>query len=111
LIALALAVGLTAAAVYLTCVPRVSASGFRSRVEAELPPGTPRDRVEAWLRAEGLSFLPVVDEDRRPVGLCGAVTDVYRVELLGRTELRFAFYFDSDEKLVEFSLSEFTYCL
>src|SRR3954470_17237999 len=80
----------------LAAVPTVTADGFRARLLADLPPGTPRADVEAWLRERGIRFL---GSERWPDVLVGHVGPVYPLQLLGSTVLRFTVDFDNGGRL------------
>jgi hypothetical protein len=93
---------------HLMLVPRISMSGFRSRIEAELPLGTDRMRVESWLTAQGFPWSDIIDEDGRRVGICGTLRHLYRLEFFGETQIDFEFHFDRKEQLIEVSVEEVT---
>src|SRR5262245_55371188 len=95
--------------VYLSAVPRVSADALRFQVARELPAGTSRAAVEDWLTRQGLKFdrLSEVGDDR-PVGIECIIEGVYRVSLLGRTDIDLYFYFDADDRLLSVNIEEST---
>jgi hypothetical protein len=108
LVALVFALVVVGALVYLMAVPRITVDGFLAEFEADLPRGTPRADVEAWLRKRGIGFLGFVDEQRRPTGLGGEVGGVYWLELFP-TVIRFEVDFDRDGKLTKVSASKRSY--
>ena len=94
----------------LMATHRITESSFRAEVEADLPPGTPRAEVEAWLRGRGIPFIGLVDKDRRPVGLSGEVPHVYYIDLLFYTVIQFSISFDADgRRTSSFDANEFWY--
>src|SRR4051812_23995500 len=103
-----LIVSLTAAtaAVYLSLppseeTPRVSVTGLRERMKAELPPGTPRSQVEAWLSANDLSWSDTTDvKTGRRTGLGGTIRDIYRSWGKKGAEIYFECSFDEQERLI-----------
>jgi hypothetical protein len=98
--------------VYLAEVPRVSVVELRARIKRDLPLGTERGKVEAWLRQRGLSFSDISEVTTgKRVGLTGTIANVYRVELLSKTDIEFEFYFDGEDKLISFSVEEDSYGL
>jgi len=87
--------------------PRVSVSVLRARMEAALPPGTPRSQVEAWLASEelGWSDITKVGTNQR-IGLGGRIRDIYRSGYGKGTEIRFDVYFDEQDKLVSLTVEQ-----
>src|SRR3954447_16851831 len=92
---------------YLALTPRVSASGLRAEIRRELPVGTPRKQVEAWLQSRGMRWHDVVTLDGKRIGLGGDVEHLYRVEGFGDVEMDFAFYFDEQDNLASFTVRKF----
>lgn len=92
--------------IYWLIVPRISLDEFRSQIEVDLPLGTERGKVEAWLRERGLSFDDIYMLDDRKVGLHGTIRHIYHWEI-GETQLLFEFHFDEDDRLREYSVREF----
>jgi hypothetical protein len=108
LVAFALVLVIGASPAYLIVFPRVSAHSFQSRVEVELPLGTQRSQVEAWLKKEGLPFKYIVEsESGRRVGLGGTLYGICRIRLYGRRDLSYYFYFDETDRLTKVSVDEF----
>ncbi len=98
--------------VYFSNVPWVSVSEFRSQVEREIPPGTPKQEVSAWLRSKGYTSydLPDCCESKRCVH-CGEFSN-YRLDSIFPTVLRFAITFDDNDRRTDYlDVCEFTYCL
>jgi hypothetical protein len=105
------AAGLVVAAYYLWTAARVSAPSLRRQIEVDLPIGTPRSRVEAWLRAHGLHYSGFVEMNGgRRVGLGGEVSDIPRF-FSWSVDLQYYFYFDDEDNLKSFSVDEFDICL
>ena len=108
-----------AGAVVATYVPRVSESDFRIQVEREIPPGTPREEVVAWLKAKGYvsaeaSFSVESDRggcDGRSSGFYGEFPNYY-LDGFFPTVLRFGFHFDEQGRRTQaLDVGEFSYCL
>jgi hypothetical protein len=78
---------------------------YETRMATELPTGTPRRTVAAWLEAEGFSVTPGKQS------LQGVRADQGHgcLELNGR--LTITFYFDDEERLVGRTISKFDYNL
>lgn len=101
-----------AVSMYLLVIPSVSISTLRSQVEAELPLGTSRSRVESWLESQKLSWCDIIKhENGQRVGICGTIPHIYRLEFFGESQIDFEFYFDSENRLIELFLDEFTISL
>jgi hypothetical protein len=109
LIALLLALVCVGVLICLVTAPRITVASFLVEFEADLPPGTPRADVEAWLRERGIGFW-VLSGGGTPVGLCGEIEGVYWLEVFP-TEIRFQVQFDRDGKLTDVSAYQFTYAL
>lgn len=91
-------------------VPRHSADKFRQEVEADLPIGTPRSKVEHWLESRNCVLYGIADSNRQLIGIGGRIDNAGPL-LDSNTEIRFDFYFDTDDKLTKFSVRTFTYSL
>ena len=102
---------LTSLGVFLACgtlgygcfVPRLSVHQFRHQVAADLPIGTPRKQVEAWLQSRGLVFFGMkqIGNDRE-VGIGGWIGGTGPA-LDPNEKISFEFYFDTDDKLERFT--------
>jgi hypothetical protein len=97
---------------YLVEVPRISPDQLRTRISTELPLGTKRSEIEAWLQSRGLSFRDIYAEksDKR-IGLNGEIPHIYRFEWMGSRFIQYTFYFDKDDKLIYFSVEGMNVCL
>jgi hypothetical protein len=96
--------------IYLAVVPRVSVDALRSRVAAELPPGTSCAAVEAWFTRRGLKFGRVNEAgDTRPVVVGCVIKNVYRTSLFGEYEIELECHFDADGRLSASSVEQFFY--
>src|SRR5262245_20936513 len=97
---------------YLLMVPRISVHQLRVSITTELPLGTDRETVEAWLDSRSIPWSEIVQEsDGRVVGIEATVKNVYRIELFQHTELTINLYFDERDKLRSFTVEEDTYGL
>lgn len=88
-------------------VPRVSVTALRSQIQAELPIGTPRPEVEQWLGKRGFFWNDLGEgPENKVVGLGGRIADIYRMEFMSITYIRFYFLFDGDGKLESWSVEQ-----
>jgi hypothetical protein len=96
---------------YATQVPRVSVSEFRSQVEREIPPGTPRTEVLAWLKARGYPAGEVGTRDNPHYGVWGEFPNRH-LNIFGPTLLVFSMRFDEPGRRTDsLVVSELTYSL
>jgi hypothetical protein len=107
-------------AVLATTVPRVSEAGLRRRVEREVPPGTPREEVAAWLRCngdpplDGYDYGPggrdVVYIDEAAGTMSGGFAKHYVTLFRGPTMIRVTFSFDRRGRRADaLEVSEYVY--
>jgi hypothetical protein len=102
---LLLPVLLGGAVLALANVPRVSESALRSRVERDLPIGTPRADVEAWLGSHGYRYHNRNDRSGRPAGLGGQFSNYY-IDLFRPTVIHFEFAFNEEDRTTYISVQE-----
>lgn len=100
--AIVLAMLLVAGGLYAASRPRMTAEEFRTEIERELPPGTPRVDAAAWLRSRGY-----IDNDLTP-GCCSFGESVHarefdtsRVPRLFPRRLRFEIEFDERGRRID----------
>jgi hypothetical protein len=89
---------------YLVCSlnVRFEVGDLQRRAKQDLPAGTPRPTVEAWLRARGLPFEAGVDPDGRT--MVSGSADVFRLEVGSRSTVYVRFSFDEQDRLKDSSI-------
>src|SRR5262249_1518590 len=100
------AVSLALACLAYGCfVPRVSVGGLTAQIGRDLPIGTPRTEVEAWLKRRNLDFRRIADaETNREVGIAAEIKDAQPPLSVMYDKMMLEFYFDKDDKLVTFKV-------
>jgi hypothetical protein len=77
-------------------------------LRTELPVGSTRAQVEAWLDSHGFYHSRLVERDGRESKEVLAIIDPANVHLLWEGEIQISFYFDQDDLLIGHKLEQFT---
>jgi hypothetical protein len=104
-------------AVYLAFVPRWwSASHFEAEVREHFPPGTRREAVETWVRAQRCRFVSGLNLGEPGEATSGLCADIYNDTALTAAAgawwpcghlLILCCYFDRDGRLLRLEVSDF----
>lgn len=86
--------------------PAIEASRTRNEIAERLPVGSPIDRVEAWIAERGFPSFPV--PGAHPGKRAGIGVKVPRHTLFRYWELWIEFYFDDNETLKRFEVTDYT---
>jgi hypothetical protein len=86
--------------------PAIEASRTRSEIEAQLPDGSPISDVEAWLAARQFKSFNIPGP--QPGKRAGIGAKVPRQALFRYWELWLEFYFDNNEKLTRYEVTDYT---
>jgi hypothetical protein len=108
-VCLALALGVLVVCLWVTqCV---SARSLKAEIEAALPEGTPRDKIEAWAHSRCRNVCHILRrEDKRVVGLGGEIPQSW-IDLISPfpSRVRFEIHWDEDERRTTVSTVEINY--
>jgi len=82
--------------------PRITAAQLHSQIENDLPPGTPRDQIEQWLKQHHIKYNYIYattsPADLTPVGICSGIDAHVCFEFLTKTIIYVEIHWDSDGK-------------
>lgn len=81
------------------------------QIGSELPIGSSRDEVQKWLHSKGIKYAYIVNSKGLYIGITTTISGTRLPISLRSVRFEIHFYFDDDDKLKYFSVSEYSLSL